>query len=110
MLLGVFIAMAVAAWFDVPLLPIFLLGAIMQTGVAYGLTQNTALLRSGFGLLIVVAAQYLVLPMLMSSGVDLPISPSVFEILACSVGIIGLFTATIVGIFGVRTSNPPVEH
>jgi hypothetical protein len=103
MLLGAFIGMAIAAWFGAPLLPIILLGACLQIGAAYVLTKNMTMLRIGFGLLIVTAGQYLILPMLEGSGQSIPFSPAVFTGLAYAVGVISLIVATIVGVMGRDT-------
>ncbi|MYM92336.1 hypothetical protein [Duganella vulcania] len=108
MLLGTLFAMVAAMFVGVPLLPVLLVGALLQATLAFGLTKNMACVNLGVGLVMVVLAGYVLVPML---GKNLPEGKAIVEVVQVAVPYINAFAAilTLVGstLIGLRRPVAP---
>lgn len=113
MLFGIYLGIAVALYFDGPVLPIFILGALMQAGIAYGLSKNVVCINLGLGVLMAAAGNFLIVPILNEAAAKagaaeaMFISPAVFNALTWLAAIIGLAGATILGMVGPGGAGKP---
>jgi hypothetical protein len=111
MIFGIFVAMAIALWFGVPVLPLLFISANTQLCVAYFLSKNTVCINMGAGVWIVSAAQFLILPTILNNtNVSFPIPTAIFTILAYAVSCIGLIGGTVIGLMGNQSNEPSKEN
>lgn len=104
MLLGILIGMVAASIFGVSLMPILIVGAILQCGAAYAVSRNPVLYRMGLAFAMIVIGQVLVIPMLLTRPDLLTMSPTtiqnVFDWLAGAASVLLISVSTVLGLLG----------
>lgn len=93
--------MGVAAFLGVPILPILIVGALLQASLAYAITKNPVCIRLGLGLICVSTSGF-ILPMLAvgvnSTGMDLTTILAIAPWLSGVSAVITLMISTIIGV------------
>lgn len=119
MILGTFLAAAIALYFGVSLLVVLVFAAIAQGAVSFLLTGNRVVIRTTVPVVLVAAIQFLVVPMLLgvasSTEASLPpaewfsLAESVFTFLTYLIALVGLVGSTILGLLG-RPRQPKSQE
>ena len=100
MLLGLVLAMAISSYFGAPLLPVFAVGALLQSVAAFVLTRNPTPLRLAIAAAFSVAAYWTAVALLAGPGGSMLLPAFWLErtaLLACA---LSLIASTIVGVLG----------
>lgn len=102
MIIGTFFAIALGLYFGIPLLKILLLSALLQSAIAVGLTRSRAAILTTSGVLIAAVGEFFLVPFFaeQSDYLSSPISLEWFTVAAYAIAVIGLISATVIGLIG----------
>jgi len=102
-LIGILIAVAVAIFIGVPVLPVLLVGSICQVLLAHSLTKNFRLCYVLCGMTLLAAStEFLLLPTLLSFLPAKAVS-GLCSLLSHGMAVVSLLGATAIGLNGTRT-------
>jgi hypothetical protein len=102
MIIGTFFAIALGLYFGIPLLKVLILSALLQSAIAVGLTRSRAALLTTSGVLIAAVGEFFLVPFFAVHADQLspPISLEWFTFAAYAIAVIGLVSATVIGLMG----------
>lgn len=94
--------MTIGLYFGVPLLPMLVVFALLQSGVAYLITRNQVAIRIALSVAITATGSFLIVPMLTKQpvSVDFPFSIEWLNYVTFAVASTGLIWSTIIGLIG----------
>jgi len=100
MIVFLLLIIPIGIYFDLPLLPVILGAAIMQSIVAYILTKHQSLLRLA-GAVSLIGVTPFVLPIIFEADTLKPSLINIFETCSWGASILTIISSTFIGLFGL---------